>query len=279
MKHLVALVLPFLFTLHVIAQEKNDVVLKVNGDELTGKVTEIGDSEIKFVYKGETLVYAIKKSDIIKITYASGRIEFFNKPSLPSEAKEDKPKPGSAISNDADRRNKIAILPFTFITDKQGAGEDMGYQAQNECYTFLSKHSGELTVIDPRTTNALLIKAGATADKIRGFTMDELCAIIGVEYIIDATVTMDKTSQTSSQSGSIKGKEEYNSKDNKNEVKASTNSYSTSAQNYQTKITMNVFTDKNTNIFSQERQSFWNTTDAYVNSLQFLLKKTPLYRK
>lgn len=279
MKHLVALVLPLLFTLNIFAQEKNDVILKVNGDELTGKVTEIGDSEVKFVYTGETLVYTLKKADILKITYASGRIEFFNKPSLPSESKDDKPKTGTGMSNDADRRNKIAILPFTFISDKQSTGEDMGYQAQNQCYTFLSKHSGELTVVDPRTTNALLIKAGATPDKIRGFTMDELCSILGVEYIIDATVTVDKTSQSSSQSGSIQGKESYNSKDNKNEVKASTNSYATSTQNFQTKITMNVFTDKNTNIFSQDRQSFWNTTDAYVNSLQFLLKKTPLYRK
>src|SRR3954449_9501299 len=62
------------------AQQKHDVVVKANGDELIGEVLEIGDSTIRFTYAGEKLVYNIKKSDILKITFISGRVEQFAKP-------------------------------------------------------------------------------------------------------------------------------------------------------------------------------------------------------
>lgn len=41
---------------------KNDVILKLNGEELAGKVLKINDGDIDFSYAGETLVYNIKKS-------------------------------------------------------------------------------------------------------------------------------------------------------------------------------------------------------------------------
>ena len=51
-----------------------------------GKVTEINDTEVKFIYTGESLVYTIKKSDILKKSLTqSGRVEVINKPALPSE--------------------------------------------------------------------------------------------------------------------------------------------------------------------------------------------------
>ena len=77
------------FSIGVFAQDaaKADVILKLNGDELTGKISEISETEVKFSYSGETLVYAIKKVDILKITFASGRIEIINKQPLPSESK------------------------------------------------------------------------------------------------------------------------------------------------------------------------------------------------
>lgn len=279
MKKVVTLLFSFLLALQGIAQKdaKHDIILKTNGDELTGKVTEIGDTEVKFVYAGESLSYTIKKADILKITFSSGRIEFFSKS---AEKKndgnegEDKPSQNAAIG---DHRNKVAVLPFRFLADKQSIGEDMGYQVQNECYAFLSKHAGELTIIDPRTTNALLIKAGADQQNIRGFTMSELCSILGVEYLIDGSISQNKTNLYNSQSQS------YNSKQkNDNNKKSSTgSSYSsgTSTQNYETSLTLSVITDTDRSIFNESRQSFWHTEDAYKNALQYLLKRCPLYRK
>src|ERR1700754_4805051 len=91
MKKLTLLLLSLLFiAVGMRAQQaaKNDVVLKLNGDELTGKVIKINDTDIEFAYAGETLTYTIKKSEIMKITFASGRIEVINKPAgnAPSSA-------------------------------------------------------------------------------------------------------------------------------------------------------------------------------------------------
>ncbi|HZZ76673.1 MAG TPA: hypothetical protein VFE04_12120, partial [Puia sp.] len=74
----VLLVLVLSFSVKAQSPEKNDVITKSNGDVLSGKVIEISDNEIKFSYPGETLIYTFKKTDIQKITYASGRTEVFN---------------------------------------------------------------------------------------------------------------------------------------------------------------------------------------------------------
>ena len=54
-----------------------DKLIMLSGEEKIGQVTEVGDTFIKFIHKGETLNYSFKKSDINKIQFASGRIEFF----------------------------------------------------------------------------------------------------------------------------------------------------------------------------------------------------------
>lgn len=278
MRRLLLLCLSFFFAMILTAQtKKNDVVLKINGDELTGKITEIGDSSIKFTYAGETLVYNIKKIDIQKITFASGRVESYNKPPVIIETKTEEPKPKK---DPAEARNKVAVLPFGYITDNQEAGEEMGYKVQTECYTFLSGHSGQYTILDPRTTNALLIRGGATPDKIRAFTMDELCNLLGVEYVIEATITQNRSSQSSYQNDSYNAStKEANSKTGKQNTNISGSSSSTTSQNYETSIAMNVYTDKNANIYSQNRKSFWSNGDAYKASLQYLLKRSPFYQK
>lgn len=285
MKRLTIFLVSVLFALNIAAQkdEKHDVILKINGEELSGKITEISDTEVKFVYTGETLVYAIKKSDILKITYASGRVEIINKPALPSEGTNvAPPDPKAAASlnvNPVDHHNKVAIMPFSFISDNQSAAEEMKYKVQTECYTYMSKHAGELTIIDPRTTNALLIKAGITRETVMGFTMEEICNVIGAEYIIDGTITVNRGTQTSTQSGNYKTTDGYNDKSGKYDSKSTGSSTSSSIQSYQTSIAMTIYTDKNTTIFNEDHKSFWTSADAYKTTLQYLIKKSPLYRK
>lgn len=289
MKKIIGALVCFFFSVFAMAQTNtnSDVVLKLNGDEMIGKVTEIGDAEIKFVYKGETLVYTIKKTDILKITYASGRIEFINKPALPSESvnvntavSAGAPKPVAA-SNIGAHHNKVAILPFSYLIDKQDAGEQMTYAVQNEAFSFLSKHAGMLELQSTNTTNALLLKAGVNSGNIRGFTMGEICDILGVEFVLQGAIRQDKTSASNISSGSSTVKLNNN---NKNVIgaingRSSYSGYSTSIQNYSTSVTMSVFNDKGENIFSQDHQSFWSSDNAYKITLQYLLKRTPLYKK
>lgn len=274
-----------------LAQDKKvDTILKINGDELQGTVKEISSSSIKFSYAGEELTYDVPKSDIIKITFASGRIEFFNKPSLSSESGNAPAgaKPGPEFNQPQDHHNKVAILPFHYLIDKQNASEEITYQVQMEAYSYLSKHIGALTLQDVNETNALLIRNGVSEGNLRGFTMGEICNILGVEYVIQGTITQDRTSVTSSSSSSYNQKNSGGAYvDSKGNIigningasKGSTSSFSSSQQNYSTAISMNIYTDKGENIYSQSHTGFWPTTDAYKITLQYLLKRTPIYRK
>lgn len=287
MKNIYLFIITLLIAFSTSAQPAgNDVVLKINGDEMKGKVTELLDSAIKFVYTGETLVYTIKKQDILKITYASGRVEIFNKPALPSQQQQ---QPAQQALDQAgtdvpysteDHHNRIAILPFSFFRDNESAGDDMGVKAQGDAYTYLAAHSAGYTLLDSRTTNALLFKAGVTHDKIAGFTMQELCNILGVEYIVDGTVTQNKGVATSYGSGSATTTDKYNSKSNTNKTSTYGSAYSTSSQTYITTVSINVYNDKNTSIYNQSHRALFASTDlSYSSPLEYLLKRCPVYRK
>ncbi|WP_341840697.1 hypothetical protein [Chitinophaga caseinilytica] len=255
------------------AQSKNDVILKLDGDELAGRVLKINDNDVEFAYAGETLTYNIKKAEIMKITFASGRIQVFNKPqqAAPAQAPASTDKSGLE-----DHHNKVAILPFGFIRDGQPAD---GEQIQNECYSFMNKHSGVYTILPPRTTNAQLIKAGINSETIKGFTMEDICNVLGVEYVVDGLVTMNKTTQTTTQSNSGAVKTRGNDDDDRKDRKYNSYSYGTATQNFQTKLSLAIYNDKGTAVYSQDRTAFWNTQDAYSNTLEYLLKRSPLYTK
>ncbi|GAA4327166.1 hypothetical protein GCM10023149_30430 [Mucilaginibacter gynuensis] len=278
MKNVFALFAAILLYVSAFAQAKQDVVLKVNGEELKGKVTKISDSEITFIYPGETLEYTIKKSDIQKITHASGRIETFDQPASPAQTRQ-----GDAVAmtaSPADHHNKIAILPFTYLMDNQSGADEIGLKAQQDTYAYLSQHSAGYTIVDPRTANALLIKAGATREKLAGFTMKELGDILGAEYIIDGTVTQSKAAQTSYSSGSGNSTVKRDKDKDVKGVSGYSSSYSSAEQRYQVAVSLHIYMDNNASIFEQSHKAFWTNTDgSYSSPLEYLLKKCPLYRK
>lgn len=273
MKRVITCMAMILVSMFSFAQAKNDVILKLDGDELAGKVIKINDADVEFSYAGETLVYNIKKSEIMKITFGSGRIQLFNKPpQAPAQSQAATSAPQGSLE---DHHNKVAILPFAFIRDGQPADDAISEQVQNECYSYMSKHSGVFSILPPRTTNALLIKAGVTRETIKGYTMEDICNLLGVEYVVDGTVNMNKTTQTTYQSNSGQVKSKNDDKDRK----YNSSTYGTATQNYQTKLSLAIYNDKGTSVYDQERTSFWNTQDAYSNTLEYLLKRTPLYTK
>lgn len=281
MKNLFKLFIGLLLSLPALAQQagKNDVILQLNGDELTGRVTEINDDAIKFSHTGETLIYTIKKADILKITYASGRIEVYNKPPLASSANNQTNAAAASRGGDevADHHNKVAILPFAFVKEGQKAADELSNIVQSACFTFLSKHAGVLSIMDTRNTNAKLVKAGVTRDNIQGFTMDDICNILGVEFLVDGTVMLNKVSESSLASNAYSDKTKY--KPNERKESGYSSGSATNYQNYETTISLDVYNDKGNNMFSQSRKSFFKTQDAYQNALEYVLKRSPLYSK
>jgi len=260
-----------------------DIILKTNGEEMEGSVKGIEEESLSFIYKNETIVYKVSLTDIVKITFASGRVQFFNKFDEPGN------------SNNAsleDHHNKVAILPFAYIKDQQEGDPVMTNKIQTETFALLSKHRGGLTYQSTNDTNALLIKAGVTNNNIQGYTMGEICSILGVEYVIQGMVSVEKTTQqninTYSETTKNQGKNKaYIDKNGhlignpleNGKSKSYGSSISTNTQNYSTSMTMNVFNDKGDQIYSQDHASFWNTQDAYKITLKYLAKRMPLYKK
>lgn len=262
----------FLFlTITITAQ--NDVVLKINGDEMIGKVTKIGSTEISFIYQNETLEYSIPKKEISKITFSSGRIQYFEGHEI------------HGTKNFEDHHNKVAILPFGYIKDQERTNVLMSKKIQQETYSVFKSKASILKFQDPTTTNALLKKAGIS-DNIDGYTMGEICNILGVEYLIQGLVSIEKASVTNFSNTTTK--KNNNVKVDKygriignvfGNSKTSSNSYGTSTQNYSTNITMNVYTDKGDNVFSKDHMSFWQTQNAYKITIKYLAKRTPIYKR
>jgi hypothetical protein len=118
-----------------------------------------------------------------------------------------------------------------------------------------------------------LVKNNITSESIIGFTPIELAHILGVEYIILGTVTVNEKGVTTS-SGSY-----Y---EEKNKGKKSTGiilgSSSTTVE-FSTAVDMKIYSDQGQNIFAQSHDSFWQTEDAYQITLQYLIKRSPLYNK
>ena len=281
MKKQLLFIIGVMFMVNAYAQTKTtanqDIVLKSNGEEMKGKVTQVSDAEIHFIYSGETAEYIIKKSDVLKITHSSGRVETFNQSAQTAETR--KNDPVSMTATPADHHNKIAILPFAFLLDRQAGAQEVGIKAQEDTYSFLSKHAAGYTLLDVRTTNAALIKAGVTRDKMIGFTMKEICDILGVEYIIDGTVTQNKGYATSSTYGNTNTDIKRKS-DDKVKVNTSDYSNSNSVQRYDVSVSLGIYMDNNASIYNQTHKAFFTSTDgSYSGPLEYLLKRCPLYRK
>lgn len=277
MKKIFLMITMAMFSFAIYAQTKSDIVLKTNGDELKGKVTKISPDDITFTYEGETLEYVLKKSEILKITHASGRVEVFAK-ALPAE---DRQKDAVAMAaTPVDHHNKIAILPFTFLMDNQPGAEQVGLKAQQDAFSFLSNHSAGYTILDPRTTNATLIQAGVTREKMMGFTMKNLSDILGVEYIIDGSVIQAKGYQTSSTNTNADTKVKRDDAEKVKGVSSTSATYNNAVQRYDVSVSLHIYMDNNASIYNESHKAFLSNTDgSYTGPLEYLLKRCPLYRK
>jgi len=270
MKKIYCLAVAVCSIIYLQAQQKFDTVYMKNSDVNVGSITAINDGSINFTYKGETLGYTFKKNDIVKIVFSSGRTENINNPDAVHINK-----------STASHHNNVAVLPFAYINPNQETNIEMGYKVQEECYTILSNKASALTIQDPSTTNALLGKAGVSFDNVRNFTLAELCDILGVEYVVKGTISANITSTTSTGSASYDAKTKDGTSKGSSTSKSTGNVYASGStqDNFKTSVLMEIYTDEGKKIYGQDRTSFWTTVDAYKSTLQYLLKKCPIYER
>ena len=260
----------FISSMILFAQKANvDKVIKLNGEEMLGTVTEIGETYIKFIYKGESLSYTVKTSEINKIQFASGRVEFFTESPLASSTANEEALTSSVQAH----HNQVAVLPFDYMNTGGGRDDKMGLKVQSDCYTFLKKRAKQFNIQDPMTTNAILVKSKISLENLTGLTPQEMANLLGVEYVVYGSVVISQTGVTSSSSSFFSGKSSGS------RYKSSNFGTSSATANFNTSVDMKIYTDEGQNVYSNTHDSFWPNENAYEITLQYLIKRTPLYSK
>lgn len=277
MKRFVCEQLLFLMVFFCNLAVAQDKVTMLNGEKREGKVVAVRDDAVKFVYKGETLEYEFKKSEISKIEFASGRTEVMNASA---------PVSSMPTSTAAERRGKIAVLPYEFITN-DGSIDIMAIsqQLQTETYNSIRENTSIREVQDPITTNSLLAKAGLSRATIATKTPQEMAVLLGVENVVYgiANVTTKGSSTYGSGFSTLDGKSTEKQDRNKETTKVSgtvynSNNASTTVQ-YDTKIDLNFYTDQGKNIYSESRKAFGTGFDAHSATVNYLIKRCPFGSK
>jgi len=169
--------------------------------------------------------------------------------------------------------NSIAVLPFSYIGLGGSRDEKMSLKAQSDCYNYFKGSTEQLAIQDPVTTNALLFKHNIDDKNIAGYLPAELAHLLGVEYIVMAMITIDQKGSRST-GGSVSS-----GKNNGNKYLGYVLGGSSTSNEFSTAVDMKIYDDEGNNIFAKSHQSFWPSENAYMVTLQYLIKRTPLYRK
>jgi len=257
--------------------KKLDKIIKRDYQIIECTISKMSDKTVEYSLPGETLVISLDISQIARIDFASGRSQTFDVSSVNSS-----PSSGSStITASEIKPNTIAVLPVPYVnSDTQESSGDMAKFAQNDLYNKLLDKSSNifpLTVQDLRTTNSLLHKAGIDHNNIDETPIEDLEKILGVDNIVAAKVSYtinSGTTATTYNSG--------NAKVSDNNKKIKTNDISTTTANTQVYYYYTVYFDmyrNTTKIYSQTRKPLLAVKDSWMDSVTYLLKRSPIYVK
>lgn len=278
-KKVIAVILMLFVSVFGFAQggKKLDKIIKRDYTIIEGTISKISDQTVEYSLPGEAIQISLDVSQIARIDFASGRSQTFDV----SAGSTSQPVSSQNVVSAEMKPNTIAVLPVPYInSDTQVSSEDMAKFAQNDMYNKLLDKSANifpLTVQDLRTTNSLLHKAGIDHTNIDETPIADLEKILGVDNIIAAKISYTmSTSSTASTYGS--GSTTWSN----NDKKVKSNDYSTTTANTQMYYYYNVYFDmykSTTKIYSQTRKPFLNLKDSWIDSITYLLKRSPIYTK
>lgn len=262
--------------------KKLDKIIKRDYQIIEGTIAKMSDKTVEYSLPGETLQISLDVSQIARIDFASGRSQTFDVSANTSASNTaTSANSGQSFAAAEMKPNTIAVLPVPYLNSGTlESSEEMAKFAQNDLYNKLLDKSSNLfplTVQDLRVTNSLLHKAGIDYKNIDETPIEDLQRILGVDNIIATKVSYTITE------GSIAST--YNSgsaKVSDNNKKVKTSDVSTTSASTQTYYNYMVYFDmyKNgTKIYSQTRKPFLNVKDSWMDSVSYLLKRSPIYVK
>ncbi|MEG2103029.1 MAG: hypothetical protein RRY99_16135 [Flavobacterium sp.] len=278
-KSLYAVAILFLVSIAAFAQgtKKLDKIIKRDYQVIECIISKMSDKAVEYSLPGETMQISLDTGQIARIDFASGRSQTFDVTPTSSSASTR----STAVVSSEMKQNTIAVLPVPYLnSDTQESSEDMAKFAQNDLYNKLLDKSSNifpLTVQDLRTTNSLLHKAGIDYKNIDETPIEDLEKILGVDNIVAAKISYtigSGTTATTYNSG--------NAKVSDNNKKVKTSDISTTTANTQEYYYYTVYFDlyKNASkIYSQTRKPFLAVKDSWIDSVQYLLKRSPIYVK
>lgn len=257
--------------------KKLDKIIKRDYQIIECSIAKISDKTVEYSLPGETVQISLDVSQIAKIDFASGRSQTFDV--TPNTATTNT---SIQVAASAEMKpNTIAVLPIPYVNSGTlETSEEMTKFAQNDLYNKLLDKSANLfplTVQDLRVTNSLLHKAGIDYKNIDETPIEDLQKILGVDNILAA-----KVSYTITEGSVASTYNSGNAKVSDNNKKVKTNDVSTTTASTQTYYNYMVYFDmyKNgTKIYSQTRKPFLNIKDSWMDSISYLLKRSPIYVK
>ena len=280
MKKIVTLAMLFTVLITVAQKvkiQKLDKIIKRDYSVLEGTILKMSDKNIEFTLPDEKMVNTLEISKIARIEFASGRKQTFELSSPDNQENEN-----TTVAKVQDipiLKNTIAVLPIPFVNSESlTSSEEMAKFAQSDMYSKLIEKVSNifpLTVQDLRITNNLLRKAGIDYKNVDETPIEDIEKILGVDHIIASKVsyTIDISQE----------KMEYNHgeiKQSGNNTKV--NDFDISNTNIEKKFKYKVYFDiykMDSKIYTQNREPFLETKDSWMDSMQYLLKRCPIYTK
>ncbi|TRZ46105.1 hypothetical protein [Robertkochia solimangrovi] len=255
--------------INIYAQENVDKVYMLNGDVNEGTVKAIEASSITFIYKGETLEYTFEKAKISKIVFASGRTQVIN---------EAAPAAATTTAPMGDSRNKLAVIPYVMISNEGSlTTREMSEDIQHTTVNSFKENTRGILIMDPMTTNALLLRNNLNAETIKTKLPQEVAKLLGVEFVVygTANINFEGTSTFGSTSTTYKDKEKKEDKEKKSSGKEFSSTSTSTLTKYDTTIEMNIFNDQGQNLYNVKRNGFGSSLDQYQSTINYLVKRCP----
>lgn len=260
--------------------KKLDKIIKRDYQIIECTITKISETTVEYSLPNESLVISLDLSQVAKIDYASGRSQSFETNVATTTSIASVPVNTDAKSTTV-KVNTIAVLPVPYVnSENMDSSEEMAKFAQNDIYSKLIDKSSNifpLTVQDLRDTNSLLHKAGINYKNIDETPISDLHEILGVDNIIAAKVTYTLT-QNQTSTGYTSG----NAKVNDSSTKVKTQEVTTNTTQTQMVYNYHVYFDmykNNSKIYTQSRKPILNVKDSWMDSIAYLLKRSPIYTK
>jgi hypothetical protein len=263
--------------------KKLDKIIKRDYQIIECTIAKMSDKTVEYSLPGETLQISLDISQIARIDFASGRSQTFDVSTNTNVVSSTNANNSSnqTLASAEMKPNTIAVLPVPYVNaDNLQSSEEMSKFAQNDLYNKLLDKSSNifpLTVQDLRTTNSLLHKAGIDYKNIDETPIEDLQKILGVDNIVAA-----KISFTTAESATSVAYNSGNAKISDNNKKVKTSDIGTTSTNTQTYYYYTVYFDmykNNTKIYSQTRKPLFSIKDSWIDSVSYLLKRSPIYTK